>query len=135
MALARRGSKKRQAGEAAALDPELDQAEPLEHLEGEASVGAVVQDEALPVLLEETQDLLGAVVAGEGLAFAQDHEGHRVEAVVVHPNEGAAQEEDPVVYDAAGIDACREPRATTWARRRRAPGPSRDGPLLTGHHG
>ncbi len=91
-----------EAGEAAALDRELDEAEPLEHLEGEAGVGAVVLDEALPVLLEEPQDLLGAAAPGEGLALAEDRAGDRVEAVVLHPDEGAAQQLDPVEDDAPG---------------------------------
>ena len=77
-----------------------------------------------PVLLEEAQDLLGPAVAGERLAFAQHRARHRVEAVVVHPDEGAAQELDPVEHDAAGdrspaASPARRPRA----RRRRAPGP------------
>ena len=41
-----------EAGEAAALDGELDEAQPLEDLESEPGVGAVVLDEALAVLLE-----------------------------------------------------------------------------------
>ena len=41
-------------------------------------------------------------MAGQGLALAEHGARHRVEAVVVHPDEGAAQEEDAVEDDASG---------------------------------
>ena len=89
------------AGQAAPLDRELHEPQPLHDPEGEPGVGPVVLDEALPIFLEEAQDLSGAAVPGQELAFAQDLARDRVQAVVLHAHEGAAQEEDAVEDDAA----------------------------------
>jgi hypothetical protein len=85
-----------QAGEAAPFDRELHEAELLEDLQGQAGVLAVVLDETLPVFLEQAEDLVRPAAAGEHLALAEERTRHRVEAVILHPHEGAAQEEDPI---------------------------------------
>src|SRR5262249_58592954 len=84
----------RQPGQAAALDGQLDEPQALEDLQGEAGVVAVVLGEAGPVRLEPAEDLLGAVGPGRGLALAEHLARDGVEAVVVHPYEGAAEHED-----------------------------------------
>ncbi len=124
----------RHPGEAAALDGELDEPQPLEHLERQARVGTVVLDQALTVLLEQQQDRVRAAVARERLALAQHRARDRVEPVVVHAHEGAAQELDAVEHHApgharlargarcpAGAGAARPGRARARAARARAP--------------
>ena len=93
----------RHAREQAALHRQLQHAQPLQDLERETCVGAVVLDEPGAVLAVQPEHLEGALAARQAravdrLALAQHRPRDRVEPVVLHADEGAAQQPDAVEH-------------------------------------
>ena len=71
---------------------------------GESRIGARIERERRQVVLVVVDDLGDAIthVAGDGLAFAEHLARHGVERVIVHADEGTAQQIDAVEHQTAG---------------------------------
>ena len=91
-----------QSGQLAPLDSELDEAELFEDLEHETGVGEIVGYEALAITVECPEDLARSIAPGDDLSHAEHRVCHCVERMVLHLDERAANEVDPVEDDATG---------------------------------
>ncbi len=128
---ARRDAVRGHARELAAGEGELDEAQFLRDAEGESGIRARIQREGRQIVLVVVDDFRQAVTRRRAhrLAFAEHFARDRIERIVIHADERAAQQVDAVEHQTArdarlaaaeialGFADSRRPRASTELER------------------